>query len=172
MEIFCFLIGVLYAYTDNIYLTIAIPLLFYITPRYPIVLFFLAGWGFALIHQWIVSPKGMPDTQVITQVQLEGTIASIPMQRPNKTQFHFAIEKINNNPAQGLIQLNWYNKPPILRAGQRWQLSVKLKKPRNFRNPGGFNYVRYLAARHIHWAGYIRYGNNKLINNHPPLSVG
>ncbi|HAT2070615.1 TPA: DNA internalization-related competence protein ComEC/Rec2 [Legionella pneumophila] len=168
MEIFCFLIGVLYAYTYNIYLTIAIPLLFYITPRYPIVLFFIAGCGFALIHQWIVSPKGMPDTQVITQAQLEGTIASIPMQRPNKTQFHFAIEKINNNPAQGLIQLNWYNKPPVLRAGQRWQLSVKLKKPRNFRNPGGFNYVRYLAARHIHWTGYIRYGNNKLISNQPP----
>lgn len=94
MEIYCFLIGVLYAYTYNIYLTIAIPLLFYITPRYPIVLFFIAGCGFALIHQWIVSPKGMPDTQVITQAQLEGTIASIPMQRPNKTQFHFAIEKL------------------------------------------------------------------------------
>lgn len=169
MEIFCFLMGILYVYTHNIYLlVVAIPSFFFIIPRPAIILFFIFGCGIALVHQWFVSPAGMPNSQVIAQATLEGAIVSIPNQRQNKTQFHFAIEKINNNIAQGIVQLSWYNKPPVLRAGQRWKLSVKLKKPRNFHNPGRFNYVNSLATRHIHWTGYIRAKDNRLISTSYP----
>lgn len=167
MEIICFLIGILYVYTHSFYLPIANLLIFCLTPRYPIILMFIIGTLIAWAHQWVVSPKGMPNVLVIPQALLQGTIASIPLQNRNKTQFSFAIEKINDQAAQGLIQLAWYNNAPSLHAGQRWQFTAKIKKPRNFRNPGSSNYVNSLNTRHITWTGYIRSKNNILLANTP-----
>ncbi|WP_298623640.1 DNA internalization-related competence protein ComEC/Rec2 [uncultured Legionella sp.] len=163
MEIFCFFAGVLYLYTANHYL-FAIPLLlFYITPRIQIPLFFALGIMIAWFHQLSIAPTGMPDVSVIPNALITGTIASIPIKSPDKTKFNFFIEQLNDQPVKGLIQLAWYNKAPVLHPGQKWQLAVKLKKPRNFLNPGGYDYVNTLAARHIVWTGYIRSGMNKLI---------
>lgn len=170
MEIFCFLLGVLYGYTAHFLLPTTVILLFFITPRYPVILLFLLGLILAFGHQKWVTPQGMPDLEVIPYAQIKGTIASIPIISADKTQFHFALEQIDNHPAQGLIQLAWYNKAPQLHVGESWLFSVKLKKPRNFRNPGGFDYVTALAKKHISWTGYIRPGANKLLNNKTHLA--
>ncbi len=58
------------------------------------------------------------------------------------------------------IRLTLYSKPeggaeattgptPLYRYGQRLRLSAKLRPPRNFRNPGAFDYRSYLAQRGI-----------------------
>ncbi|CEG58511.1 DNA uptake/competence protein ComA [Legionella fallonii LLAP-10] len=121
------------------------------------------GLLIAWLHQWLTLPKGMPDAPVISQALLQGTIASIPVKNINKTQFLFSIDKVNGAPAQGLVQLNWYNKTPSLHARQHWQFTAKIKKPRNFLNPGSYDYVNSLKKRHIYWTGYIKSKNNKLI---------
>ncbi len=165
MEIFCLLIGILYVYTLNFYLPALALLIIYITPKYPIMLFFLLGIALAWIHQWLILPKGLPNVDVIQQATIHGTIASIPLTNPNKTQFLFELEQYNHHPAQGLLQLAWYNKVPHLKTGQRWQFTVKIKKPRNFLNPGSFDYVTSLSKRHIFWTGYIRAKGNKLLHS-------
>ncbi|WP_058474751.1 DNA internalization-related competence protein ComEC/Rec2 [Legionella quateirensis] len=170
MEIFCFYMGILYLYTFNHFLPAITLILFYITPRYPIPVFFLMGITLAWTHQWMTAPHGMPDKAVLPDAVIVGTVASIPVTSSDKTKFNFKIERLNNHPAQGLIQLTWYNKAPIVHAGQLWQLSVKLKKPRNFLNPGSSNYVRTLSARHIFWTGYIRSGGNQLINENSTVN--
>lgn len=169
MEIFCFLIGILYAYTFNHYLVAVILLLFCLIPRAPVIFLFFLGIAIAWLHQWTVASQGMPDTRIIANALITGTIASIPVKNSDKTTFNFTIEQINNQSAHGLLHLNWYNKAPYLHAGQKWQLSVKLKKPRNYLNPGSSDYVTTLAARHIFWTGYIRSSTNKLLkdNNTP-----
>ena len=167
MEIFCFFIGILYVYTCNFYLPLAVLFIFYVTPRYQIILLFIMGILISWAHQWLVLPKGIPDIPVIPQALLQGTIASIPLKNSHKTQFSFAIERINDHPAQGLMQLAWYNNAPPLHTGQRWQLSAKIKKPRNFLNPGSSDYATTLKARHISWTGYIRSKNNKLLTDTP-----
>ena len=169
MEIFCYFAGILYVYTSNIYLPLATLAVFFITPQYRLPLFFVMGVTLAGIHQWIVLPKGLPDTLVIPHALLEGTIASIPVHHNNKTQFTLALEKINDQPAQGLIQLAWYNKAPPLHLGQRWQLDTKIKRPRNFLNPGSYDYVNALGKRHLFWTGYIHSSKNKLLNGDPAL---
>lgn len=163
MEIFCFFAGILYAYTLNLYLPLIALCIVYLTPKYAIVLFFLLGSSFAWLHQWLVLPQGIPDTAVIQQAHIEGTIASIPLKTPNKTQFLFELEHYENHPAQGLLQLAWYTKVPDLHPGQRWQFTVKLKKPRNFLNPGSADYEQSLLKKHISRTGYIRTQGNKLI---------
>lgn len=164
MEIFCFFLGILYVYTHTFYLPVLTLLIFYITPRYPIILFFLLGTILAGVHQCLITPKGLPDTQVIQHATIQGTIASIPLKNPRQTKFILELEQYNHYPAQGLLQLAWYNKAPNLQLGQRWQFTVKLKRPRNFHNPGNFDYVTSLSKRHILWTGYIRSKDNKLLN--------
>ncbi|EHL30610.1 DNA internalization-related competence protein ComEC/Rec2 [Legionella drancourtii] len=127
--------------------------------------FFFLGTALAWIHQWLILPKGLPNKDVIQQATIYGTIASIPLTNPNKTQFLFELEQYNHHPAQGLLQLAWYNKAPHLKTGQRWQFTVKIKKPRNFLNPGSFDYVTSLSKRHIFWTGYIRAKGNKILHN-------
>ncbi|WP_058477049.1 DNA internalization-related competence protein ComEC/Rec2 [Legionella steigerwaltii] len=207
MEIFCFFIGILYLYTSNYSLPVISLLIFYLNPRYPIILFFILGVLFAWLHQTLVLPKGItnirplskraaerqmpggtehrtgvytsvhedssavPKTQlssavafdVIPKVTIEGIIASIPTQNFTKTQFLLALEQYDHLPARGLIQLSWYNNAPKLHSGQRWRFTVKLKRPRNYLNPGSMDYVRSLAARHIFWTGYILSKDNTLL---------
>lgn len=167
MEIFCFAMGILYAYTYNMYLPLALAVLFFITPKYSMVFLFLLGMGVAWIHLCLISTKGMPDLPLIPQALLEGTLASIPIREGHKTQFSFALEKLNHKPARGLLQLSWYNKAPLLQVGQRWLLKAKIKKPRNFRNPGSADYLRMLHTRHITWVGYVLEKKNLLIKESP-----
>lgn len=163
MEIVCFYLGIIYLYTQQLYLIPALALLFYLTPRYALPLFFILGCLLASVHEWWICPKGIPSSSVIAHAVIEGSITSIPNQNPHKTQFHFALSKINGKEAQGIVLLNWYMHPPKLKSGQYWRLQVKLKRPKNFSNPGSYNYRNYLAARHIYWTGYIRPGKNELL---------
>src|SRR5581483_9121413 len=39
--------------------------------------------------------------------------------------------------------------PPSLQYGQRIEVEARVRRPRNFGNPGSFDYVRYLARRDI-----------------------
>lgn len=164
MEIFCFFIGVLYLYSQIIYLPLIILLFFYITPKYSLIIFFIAGILLAWAHQELIRPQGIPDVHVIPQATLTGTIISIPIKTPNKTQFLLAVTQYNNYPANALVQLAWYNNAPLLHTGQKWQFNVKLKKPRNFINPGSADYAQSLTKKHIFWTGYIHSKGNQLLN--------
>jgi competence protein ComEC len=56
------------------------------------------------------------------------------------------------------VLLSWYGRRLALRAGERWQLPVRLKAPRGFRNPSGFDYERWLTGAGIDATGYVRPG--------------
>ena len=100
----------------------------------------------------------MPKRTVMPHALLEGTIASIPTRSNNKTQFTFLVRRLNGQPADALVNLSWYNNPPNLHAGEYWQLKAKIKKPRNFLNPGSYDFVQALQTKHVFWTGYIRAG--------------
>lgn len=167
MELFCFFMGVLYGYTFTLLLPLIGFALFFVTPRYQLILFFTLGLLCSSLHEWINAPANMPDTPVIQKAVIQGTIASLPLRNDNKTQFSFMIDSLDKQKVHALVQLAWYNHAPELRMGQRWQLGVKLKKPRNFLNPGSFDYVQSLKTRHIHWTGYIRATDNKCLKETP-----
>lgn len=155
MEIFCFFTGILYLYTLNHSLPVFTLLCFHIHSRYSFFLFFILGLLLAGLHQFFINPKGIPELSVIPKAVVRGTISSIPNRDFTKTQFLFSLEQIDNQPAQGLIQLSWYQNAIRLHTGQKWQFTVKLKKPRNYLNSGSSDYVGMLSARHIQWTGYI-----------------
>ncbi len=63
------------------------------------------------------------------------------------------------------IRLSWRRAGAFetLRAGQYWSLKVKLKTPRGFVNPGGFDYQAWLLNQGVSATGYVRSGNKNLM---------
>ncbi len=85
-----------------------------------------------------------------------GRIEDLPVKRSWGWRFDFQVE---SRPLEGVlparIRLSWYD-GPMLKAGERWQLKVRLKRPHGFANPGGDDYERWLFTRRIGAAGYVR----------------
>lgn len=162
MEIFCFFIGILYAYTHHFILPFLGFCIWFMMPKTRIILFLIAGFGYAQLHEYNEAPKGMPQTPTITNAIIEGTIISIPIRGPYKTQFTMNVDTLNGKPVFAIAQIAWYNKAPMVHAKERWRLKVKLKKPHNFQNPGSYDYEQSLKTKHIQWTGYTLSGNERL----------
>lgn len=53
------------------------------------------------------------------------------------------------------VRLSLYEAGFTPRAGERWRWLVRLREPRGFGNPGGFDYERWLFANGIGATGYV-----------------
>ena len=58
------------------------------------------------------------------------------------------------------LRLNWYF-PPEVRAGELWRVAARVRPPWGYRNPGGFDYERWLMGEGIDGTGYIRTGGRQ-----------
>nr|VFJ86201.1 MAG: competence protein ComEC [Candidatus Kentron sp. LFY] len=108
---------------------------------------------------------------------IDGIIASIPTQAGHKTGFLLDVLEIEpsahtpdrNTWGRGQrIRLNWYGVHPRILPGERWRLTVRLKRPRGFGNPG-FDYEKWLFQQGIRATGYVRSGleNRRIMANNP-----
>ncbi len=48
--------------------------------------------------------------------------------------------------------------PPMLHYGQRVEFEARVRRPRNYGNPGSFDFVRYLARRDVYWTASMASG--------------
>lgn len=88
---------------------------------------------------------------------LQGRIADVPTVRGDFTRFVFDIDRnVPGLTLPGRVRLSWFGDVPALAYGERWQLTVRLKRPHGLRNPGGFDYERWLMQRGIRALGYVR----------------
>ena len=104
----------------------------------------------------------MPLSSSLAKVEVEGFIVSIPTNGLEKKQFQFQANRLNGKTVSAKMLLACYQNCPILKAGEQWRFTVKLKRPQNLGNPGGFDFVSGLKARHINWTGYIKRDSLKL----------
>ena len=90
---------------------------------------------------------------------LTGVIADLPQMNALRARFPVDVERLTVAgravPGPRRVLLSWYGARPALRAGERWQLPVRLKAPRGFVNPSGFDYERWLAGAGIDATGYV-----------------
>lgn len=91
---------------------------------------------------------------------VEGVVASIPDRRGTRTRFEFDVERMRYQAtairSPGRVRLSWYQDAPRMRAGESWRLTVRLKRPWGFMNPGGFDYEAWLFRQGIRATGYVR----------------
>ena len=65
------------------------------------------------------------------------------------------------------LALDLQRKPQPLRAGERWQMTVRLKAPHGNSNPHGFDYELWLWEQGVQATGYVRAGPRDA----PPLKL-
>lgn len=110
-----------------------------------------------LVESW-QRPVSAPelDTAPGEVAILAGCVVEPPAFTDGREQFVIELE-----PGVRL-RANYYLKkdenPPPVYYGQRVEIQAKIRIPRNFGNPGAFDYRGYLARRHIYWTATVSNG--------------
>lgn len=127
---------------------------------------FFAGVLWCLFRAHLALAEVLPIHLKARDLLAEGTVVGVPNVQHARTTFLFDLARTRIDTARdgereqgdlhaGRVRLNWYG-APALRAGQRWRLVVRLRPPRGFSNPGGFDYEKWLFVNGIRATGYVR----------------
>lgn len=126
----------------------------------PLVLF--SSIGYLSIQPW-VSPT-FPDHHIRHFVdsktcKISGTILDEPFFIRNRTRFVMETVSVvqDGNPVSvcGRVRVTVANGPISLSKGDRVSFFGRLRSIRNFNNPGGFDYERYMAFKNIWARSYV-----------------
>ncbi|MGC5800064.1 DNA internalization-related competence protein ComEC/Rec2 [Ralstonia pseudosolanacearum] len=111
-------------------------------------------------------------------IRATGVVAELPEVTEDATRFLFRIESSDAGDAvPPRVRLSWYGLRswherqreaeaatdrragiPDLQPGQRWQLTLRLKRPHSLMNPGGFDGEYAMLADDVRAAGYVYTG--------------
>ncbi len=121
-----------------------------------------AGFAYAVLHGYWLASSLLPQPLQQQEISIDGRVVGLPYTatsygRPVQ-RFTFTVEHsdIPDLPIKR-IELAWYEAVQI-RNGQQWRLLVKLKRPRGFANPGGYDYQLALHQRRVDARGYVKAG--------------
>ena len=91
-------------------------------------------------------------------LEVVGVVAGLPAATGHGQRFEFEPEGATARLPSRLL-LSWYGEqtPPV-HPGERWRLTLRLKRPHGNFNPHGFDYEGWLLERGIGATGYVRPG--------------
>ncbi len=124
-----------------------------------------AGFARALADALRWEAAALPPALEGRDLVLEGVVAGLPEPRPHGVRFRYRPERVTAPgagralPVPGELRLAWFGRPPPLAPGERWRLTVRLKRPAGFMNPGGFRYEDWLYRHGFAGTGYVRGGS-------------
>lgn len=99
-------------------------------------------------------------------IEVVGVVAGLPQSLERGLRFDFDVEQAEA-AVPSRISLAWYrgwrvqdddefHVAPAVAPGERWRLTVRLKRPHGNLNPHGFDYEAWLFERNIRATGYVR----------------
>lgn len=111
-------------------------------------------------------------------VTVIGTIDSLPVTFQQGVRFNFLVERVvgDHDPALAVpsrLALSWYfgfRKDEMqtvadVQPGERWQLTVRLRRPHGNANPYGFDYEVWLLEKKLRATGYVRPHQQSALKN-------
>lgn len=106
-------------------------------------------------------------------VIITGSIVSVPEHNGQFIRFEFKPDKKTDLILPRKLRLNWYKPLPLsFGAGERWQLTVRLKQIHSMANPASFDYEGWLFQQRINATGYVRHHkDNKRLAAAPFYSI-
>lgn len=136
--------------------------------------FGIAGFLIAALWAHVRLADALPAQWEGRDVRIRGVIAEMPRENAIGTaRFVFDVEAVATPSAHvpARISLNWYvpspSAPPrpVLKPGQRWQLTVRLRRPHAVANPHGPDLEQWLLERGIRAVGYVRPQDQRLLES-------
>jgi competence protein ComEC len=95
-----------------------------------------------------------------------GVISSLPAAGERGVRFEFEVESAGGARLPQKLLLSWYRSPfhedsaallaGEVHPGERWLLTVRLRRPHGHLNPQGFDYEAWLLERGVGATGYVR----------------
>ena len=124
-----------------------------------IVVLMFAGFG-------LLTPAlpelSRPENHILNHIQegkttsVEGRIYSSPRVLADRTYYLLELESLNTQPITGTVRVSVYKPHTAFKTGDRIRFEkIRLKIPRNFKNPGRFNYHLYMKSRGIDVTGNV-----------------
>jgi len=113
-----------------------------------------AGWAIvALALGRPLAPGDVAHLPLPVRARLVGRVATVPAARQGRTVVIVVAESVDRGggpqPTSGRIRLTIRGAAPDLARGERIAVWTTLRRPRNFGNPGCFDFLGHLARRGI-----------------------
>lgn len=132
-----------------------------------LALAFGCGFAWAAWFAHVRMADALPAAWEGRDITLVGVVATLPQAYERSLRFEFDVEEVQTPLAQvpQSIVLSWWGAGgrdgapavlPEVHPGERWQFTVRLKRPHGLVNPHGFDYEAWLLERGIRATGYVR----------------
>jgi len=115
------------------------------------------GFAWALFHAH--GHPVPPPADLRAERAIEGRIVSLPLTSAEATRFLFEFHD-SDDDIRKRLRVSWYGSAPELRPGEVWRLSLRLRAPRGFMNPGGFDYEGWLRQQGVWAVATVRPGES------------
>ncbi|MBU1163028.1 MAG: ComEC family competence protein, partial [Proteobacteria bacterium] len=143
----------------------------------PVILFF--AFGYISLQPWI-APK-FPSNHITNFLdsqkrKIVGLIDENPIIYKNRLKFVIQTrtigdDKDKNFPVTGRILVTARGNFPKIAVGDKVSFTGKIRSIRNFKNPGGFDYKKYMAFKKIWGTSYVQ-GEGLVIKKHSKTGMG
>ena len=150
------------------------------SPQFRTVLVLLAltalAWALTGIRASAFDAKSLAPELQGRDINVVGVVSAMPQRNATGLRFRFQIESATLAGSKVLLPpslyLGWYGvgffgalhegdepqRLSELRAGERWQLTLRLKAPHGGSNPHGFDFELWLWEQGLQATGYVRSG--------------
>lgn len=126
----------------------------------------LCGFGWAAWQAETRLADALPAAWEGRDIVVDGVVSALPQSFAHGERFDFTVDSATA-PVPSRISLTWYADAPAgdratqtarppLRAGERRQFTVRLKRPHGDMNPHGFDHEAWLFERNLRATGYVR----------------
>ena len=126
----------------------------------------LIGLGYAAWRAEVRLAEELPREWEAVDIRIVGIVDDLPAESAQGVRFTLAVERVltprANVPSK--LSLSWIaparpafadEEAPVVHAGERWHLTVRLKRPHGTVNPGGFDLEAWLLQQGIRATGYV-----------------
>ena len=141
-----------------------------------VVAMVLLGFGATGLRSTVYALDSLPAALEGRDVLITGVVTDLPQRNESGLRFRLAVEAAQLDGAAVAvpprIDVGWYGgvyptgsemvglqrQPEDVIAGERWQMTLRLKAPHGSRNPHGFDYELWLWEQGVQATGYVRAG--------------
>ena len=119
----------------------------------PIGAAFSLGVGLYLVQAWWVIDDRLAPHYAGDRMAVEIEVLGFPVVRDQTVRF---LARPLHQPAlPARIRLRWEEPPAVVRGGDRWELVVRLRRPRTAGNPGAFDVEAWYFGRRVGAVGQV-----------------